>query len=230
MVWDTDVDCPILVPRRDDRGPRDIIWEKIRSYVWGRAHVMEGHHLDGPFNRSAAINTAAKKAGDWDIAVIADSDSFVHPEQLTAAVALAKKTRRLVIPHSRWVNVTMDESMEFLRSGQLLYDKKRDIYNATVSSVLVVPREVWDSVNGFDQRFKGWGWEDVAFMEAVEVLAQGHIRLEGSVYHLAHARPEADVNRQLDPGYIANRNHWRNYKLAKGEYGMRTIVSRNMID
>jgi Predicted glycosyltransferases len=176
-----------------------------------------------------AINTAAKNAGDWDLAIVADADSFIEPHQLYAAVEIAKAERRLVIPHSRWVNVAVEETRDFLLTGKLLYDNKRNIYGTTVSSILVIPREVWDTVNGFDERFVGWGWEDVAFMEAVEVLAGGPIRMEGSVYHLAHDRPVADTNRQLDPGYIRNRMHNREYKLAKTPGELRRIVARNRV-
>ncbi len=232
MVWASKPKHPILVPRRSDgEGPRDLIWSNLRSRVWGFAAVYEGHDdSDQPFNRSLAINTAAKNAGGWDVAVIADADSFVPDIQLEAAISLAEETGRLVIPHSRWVNVEFDEVSSFLNTGHLLYDKKRTIYGSTVSSVLVVPRKVWETVNGFDQRFRGWGWEDVAFMEAVTVLAGGPVRLEGSVYHLAHDRPEADTNRQLDAGYISNTNRWRQYKLAKTPGEIRKLIAGNMLD
>ena len=230
-IWETKVDVPVLVPRRsDDEGPRDRIWAGIRSRVWWPSPVFEGHQEGGPFNRSMAINTAAKNAGDWSVAVIADADSLVEPHQLYNAVEIAKETDRLVIPHSRWVNVEVEETSDFIQTGKLLWSNKRNIYHTTVSSVLVVPRSVWDAVNGFDERFVGWGWEDVAFMTAVEAITDGPIRMEGSVYHLAHDRPVADTNRQLDPGYIANTNHYRNfYKRTPNATQLRRVIAKNRV-
>ena len=53
--------------------------------------VVEGEHTEGPFNRSAAINAAAKLAGNWDVAVIADADTWVPYAQLDEAVRLARR-------------------------------------------------------------------------------------------------------------------------------------------
>lgn len=219
----------VLVPRREDNGARDRMWAVLKSKVWESYEVVEGHHTEGPFNRSAALNEASRLAGEWDIAIIADADSFVPDDRLQAAIKIANDNSRLVIPHSRWVNVEEHEVSGFLNENMLYFNPKRDVYNTTVSSILVVPRRVWDTVNGFDERFQGWGWEDVAFMEAVTVLADGPIRLHGDVYHMAHDRPEADTGRMLDSGYIANRSHYRRYKLAKGPGEVRKLVSGNRV-
>src|SRR5690606_34087100 len=90
---------PVLVPRRDDHGERDKLWEFVKGKVWPTYdgyQVVEGHHVSGPFNRSEAINTAARIAGNWDVAVIADGDAWVPKEQLDAAVKMARETGRLV--------------------------------------------------------------------------------------------------------------------------------------
>jgi len=75
----------ILVPRRDDNGYRDELWQWVRAW-WEREQshmpIIEGYHTDGLFNRSAAINTAARIAGDWDVAVIIDADVICDPERV----------------------------------------------------------------------------------------------------------------------------------------------------
>jgi hypothetical protein len=43
----------------------DMYWDARPDY-----RVVEGEHTEGPFNRSAAINSAAKLAGNWDVADI----------------------------------------------------------------------------------------------------------------------------------------------------------------
>ena len=143
---------------------------------------------------------------------------------------VAKKYQSLVIPHSRWVNVESEEVARFLAGLPLFHRPDRTIYHRTVSSILIVPRETWDAVNGFDERFQGWGWEDTAFMHAVETIVDKPIRLEGDVFHLAHDRPAADVNRALDANFIANSNHFRNmYKRTHDATQLRRVISKNRV-
>lgn len=218
---------PVLVPRREDHGGRDAVWAKIREDVWRNTPVIEGHHLEGPFNRSAALNTAAAAAGSWKFAVIADADSFVTPGSLAGAIQLAHHTGRVVIAHSRWVNVDLDEISQLLWDGWIEHRDDRATYNHTVSSMLVVPRTVWDTVNGFDERFEGWGREDNAFIRAVKVLTEPPLRIDGTVYHLAHDRPVEDTHRTSSPLFRANERRWVQYRSARTPEQMRDLVQGN---
>jgi len=220
---------PVLVPRRRDFGRRDEIWAHLKETHWADFNIIEGVHEEtGPFNRSLAINRAADLAGDWEYAIIADADSTVTHRQIEQGLYVAQLTKSLVIPHSRWVNVDEDETEVYFEGKPLIWRKDRIKYNCTLSSVLIVPRWIWDAVNGFDERFVGWGWEDTAFMHAVDTMTSGHIRLEGDVLHFAHDRPVADTGRQLDHGYIANTNHYRSqYKRARSASELARVVARN---
>jgi hypothetical protein len=66
-----------LVPRRNDGGHRDKLWEYARAR-WEKylpdVEIFEGHHDRGSFNRAAAINRAARAAGAWDLGIVIDSD------------------------------------------------------------------------------------------------------------------------------------------------------------
>jgi hypothetical protein len=89
------------------------------------------------------------------------------------------------------------------------------------SCCFVVPRAVWDNLGGFDERFKGWGWEDMAFQSVVCGL-YGHERLDGDVWHLWHPRAEERIRRgtPLHPAYVANRMLGRRYMWALRVLGM----------
>ena len=43
----------------------------------------------------------------------------------------------------------------------------------TCSTMVVVPRKLWNAVGGFDEGFVGWGWEDCAFSAACAALGGG---------------------------------------------------------
>jgi hypothetical protein len=89
------------------------------------------------------------------------------------------------------------------------------------SCCFVVPRAVWDAIGGFDERFKGWGWEDMAFQSVVCGL-YGHERLDGDIWHLWHPRAEERIRRgtPLHPAYVANRMLGRRYMWALRVLGM----------
>lgn len=205
-----------LVPRRADGGPRDELWAWVRDR-WPVAHpgvdVYEGHHDDGPFNRSAAINTAAAHAGEWDIAVIADADSFVSTEQLDAAVALAADTHRITFAFNRFHYLT--ESMTVRIMGGYTGSWRGGIrftMGDTCSSQVVVSRRLWDTVGGFDEGFVGWGMEDIGFSLACQALGAGMERIPGDVWHLYHPiSPENDPN---DPLFQANVARMERYKAC----------------
>jgi predicted glycosyltransferase involved in capsule biosynthesis len=66
-------------------------------------------------------------------------------------------------------------------------------------------------VGGFDERFRGWGWEDRAFFIACDTLC-GHDRISGPVRHLWHPRsPEKNPD---SSEYQAGRALCRRYKRA----------------
>lgn len=220
-------DVPVLVPRREDGGARDAVWKRLRETVWDAEQwrVVEGHHDGpGPFSRSAALNTAAELAGDWDVAVITDADSLVHPGQLLDAITLAGETQRLVIAHDRWVNVSPDEHDAFLATRAVRWRDDREIYPMTVSSMLAMPRSVWDTVGGFDERFIGYGYEDNAFAKTCRVLTGEPLRMVGSVYHLSHEQDRPKLREQLrDRHAQANRARWRQYAAAKTAQQIRAV-------
>lgn len=204
---------PLLVPCRPDGGRRDQLREWCRTY-WANnlpdAKWVEGHHLDGPFNRSAAVNAAAEAAGDWDVAVVCDGDVVCDPAQLAAAIDRARETGRCTLAFDRYValNATMTDRILGGYDGNWLPGKAHTM-TTHVSSLVVVPRQLWDAVGGFDERFVGWGHDDVAFADACRVLGGGLEHIPGTVWHLWHPHsPERTKSPLLRAcGALAKRYH-----------------------
>lgn len=211
----------ILVPRRAGIPERD------RAWAWCRARweatlpefpIYEGHHDAGPFNRSAAINLAARLAdegGPWGQAVIVDADIFIDAQRVRQAVDVAARTGRVAWAFGWWAGLTQAAS-EALVAGDMdpdaLVNELSALHAAGTPNSLghvpvpdrlpgacekvnpvswsccfVVPRPAFDRLGGFDERFAGWGWEDMAFQSAVVGLI-GHERVPGAVLHLWHPR------------------------------------------
>jgi len=194
----------VAVPRRPDGGERDRLWSHCRA--WWRDtftgwELVEGLHRFGPFNRSAAVNRAAD--GDWDTLVVADADTLAQPHLVAAAVEHAGRTGRMTLPYRRRMMLTAGATdMVLAGSDPATVRAHPDPYEAHASSVVVVPRGLWDKVGGFDPRFVGWGAEDDAFAAACAHAGGGIDRFDGDVWHLAHS-PSPEFNRR-SATYLAN--------------------------
>lgn len=179
-----------LVPRRAGDRYRDGVWAWL-AQRWATEcpdwPIVEGHHDAGPFNRSAALNLAAHDAGAFDVAIIVDADSFVGTDQLHAAVRRALKTGRMTFAYDQFRYLSRHGSRKVMAgyAGSWEPFVEWTMYD-TCSSAVVVPRALWERVGGFDGRFAGWGYEDVAFSLACQVLGGGFERIPGSVWHLFH--------------------------------------------
>lgn len=223
-----DIEVPVFVPFRAEEGTdRWNRWKQVES-TWTGYPVFVGESPDGPFNVSAARNHAADRV-DWDIAVFADADTIIPKAQLEAGIRAANKHRQMVLPHSRWINIEPEEHATFFLEGYVPFNPKRHVTSGTKSSIVILPREVYDTVNGFDERFRGWGWEDTAFYEAVTMLHGPVLQFEGNIWHLGHERPNADVNRGSDENAIRNRQHFLSYKRVRTAQEMRKLTSGNRV-
>jgi len=208
----------ILVPRRRDRGHRDKLWAFCREW-WERTFpwpIYEGHHDEGLFNRSAAVNKAATMAGEWDVAIVIDSDVLGNPESIHTAVTLANVDGGMVLPFElrKDLNPRGTEKVigGFRGSWEQFIHKT---YPATVSSIVVVPRRLWDAVGGFDETFEGWGFEDNAFASACTTFGGPIVRLPGEVWHLWH--PGAKRERLGSRSFAVNKARAARYHEAIGD-------------
>ncbi|MCW2518495.1 MAG: glycosyltransferase [Mycobacterium sp.] len=212
----------ILVPYRSDGGRRDELWKFTRGWL-ERHHptyqIYVGESPEGLFNRSAAINRAAKEAGEWDVAVVCDSDTVVPPAQFEEAVSAANRTGLLASALNRVVELSRESTDRLLTGAdldlrQLKKDRTRTKDDMTQSSVIAVPRALWDAVGGFDEEFCGWGCEDNAFWLAATVFGGGEpLRVDGSAFHLWHEL--ASKIKLFDPIFRNNFKRLRHYKRAE---------------
>lgn len=180
----------VLVPRRSDGGRRDQLWEFCRNR-WAELHpdwpVVEGHHDDGPFNRSAALNQAATAAGDWDVAIVADSDSFVSVGQAVAAAETAHRLRQVTFAFDRYCYLSRAMSNQIMAGFVGDWTPGVEFtMQGTYSSMVAIPRPLWDRCGGADEGFVGWGGEDVALSLMLQTYGNGLQRVHGDVWHLWH--------------------------------------------
>lgn len=240
---------PVLVPYRPDGGHRDQLWAFLQGNYWSGLsddyRIFQGVEgtiaasTPAPFNRSVAINRAARRADlqlgqDWEVAVIADADTWVPPAQLNDAVRLARRTGNVVSALTSVIELSEQYTRTLLTAATLCppsplslgVERVRTQELQTQSSMIVVPRPVWETVGGFDEKFISWGGEDNAWWRAVSILAAPPLRIDGAAFHLWH--PSTDpVERAQDPQWRANWKRWGDYQRATCECSLRKV--RNSI-
>jgi len=184
------VKVAVVVPRRGDGGRRDELWRWVRDR-WAREHpefaVHEGHHDDGPFNRAAALNRAIAAAGDVDVYVIADSDSFVGADQLDQAIDLATSTGQITFAYDRFSYLSRSMSDRIMAGFNGAWEPGVEwSLTGSCSSMVVVPAPLWAEMGAADEGFVGWGGEDIAISLALQTFGGGLQRVPGVVWHLWH--------------------------------------------
>lgn len=213
----------VLIPRRAGDEWRERIWGYTRDW-WRENGIepIEGHHDDGLFNRSAAINRAAAQA-NGRVLVIADADAIPGTiEQVQVAAQLAVDTAKLIRAYTKYHATTRHGAHQILDGHNGNWRKFiRWSYPYHLSSCVAVSRDLFDEVGGFDERFVGWGYEDRAFFEACSRLA-GEQRVRGEVWHIWHPRsPEKD---KTSSQYQANADLAQRYRAAKTPAEIRAIL------
>jgi hypothetical protein len=194
-LWGDPVRVVILVPWRTDHDHRERLWRLARSRweaLFPDWPIYEGASPDGPWNRAAAVNDAARQAGAWDVGLVIDADVMLSRSQVVAAVERAASTGKVTWAHRGWAELTR-AATEGLLSDPPPDWPELDFAPSAIkkqtaiswSCCMAVPRKVWDALGGMDERFRGWGGEDTAFAAAVQGL-HGWERIEGIVWNLWH--------------------------------------------
>ena len=222
----------VIVPRREDDGHRDRLWAHCRD-IWHQRHgwpIYEGHHQDGPFNRSTAINRAIEDAGEWDVALIIDADVICSPESIAAAVDLADKSDRLVIAHDERIMLTRKGTERVLDGFEGSWRDRpmvERVWTDSVSCAVAISSRLWSLAGPFDEEFIGWGREDTAFRIACEVETGPVVKVCGETFHLWHevapevakTHPLRKANEHRHQAYVAARGNRSRVRALRGADG-----------
>lgn len=237
------IEFPICVPwRSDNGGPRDDLWA-FTKWQWEYNFpdcpiyaVDSDLRHKGQFKRAWACNAAVTEAlrdDRWPVLVIADADTVMTDWLYVAeAVKYAQDHRALCYAHEQRYMLGPHDTAHLLSNGTFLRNPTQAYgsidpvttgpHPNTYSGVLAVNIELWVDVRGFDQRFVGWGFEDLAFMHACGTMGELQ-RAPGTCLHLWH--PTKVEEREEQPHYLDNWAVWNKYTAAAGNpVAMRAVI------
>lgn len=193
-----------LIPFRTDNGHREKLfqWTKKRiEFFFPESSIYVGSGGDGEFNRSAAINEAFSQINDERVIVINDADTIWNPTVVVNGLFNLRYDGKFIIPYNTYYIMDTPSTFKLLDlpvyaeilkdefDYDIIAEENRSVYHAPpISGVLIMRSEHFKDIGGFDERFVGWGEEDVAFVIKATKLLGRPYRPVGDVYHLWHPR------------------------------------------
>ncbi len=173
---------------------------------WTDYEIVIGRNDDEPFNRGAARNDAFKRS-KGSVVILCDADTlFLNDDAIDSAVECTR-VHPWVIPYGKYYNATKSWTDGYLAQKAEPYAMGIDgsydhcFLDERTCGLIVMRREAFSIVGGYDERFQGWGYEDNAFASACEGMFRKPHRLSSfDVVHLWHPRGQ-DFNQ---PGIDRN--------------------------
>jgi hypothetical protein len=202
----------LLVPFRldpeDAKGDRAHNWAWLQTY-WEHelpgAEIVIGAYDGTPFSKTAALNDAAGRASG-DVLVLLDADCYIAGEVISEAAARIRSAEARgrplwFVPYRRFHRLSATATGRVLASDPLDPIRFTFPYAADAgyagevgraghhygALITIMPATAFWQVGGMDERFVGWGGEDIAFMHAVDTLYGRHQTTNNDVFHLYHA-------------------------------------------
>lgn len=185
-----------LVPFRDD-GDRWEAWGFIRERLdrlmpW--AELCVGTSDAEVFNKCVAFNQAAAEATS-DVFILWDADTWLDAEWIVRGLDLLG-TYQWVVPWGVKRKINADATRWVLEQGSdwpglpspEIIARPETVNRHFSAPPVIVTRGAFERVNGFDERFAGYGDEDAAFGIALKALCGDSRRLNGTAIHLFHPR------------------------------------------
>jgi hypothetical protein len=240
----------LLVPFSTLDPQRQMTWDWLKDYytVWlPGAEIIVGENHQVPFCKTKAFNEAYWHS-TGDIIVLLDADCYIDPDILLSCAAEIRAARKSgnklwYIPYREFYRLNEEASNRVLESWPthpLTFPKPPppDVLVTTNGAssahwwgalIQMMPSEAFEAVGGMDERFSGWGGEDVAFMRAVDTLYAKHKTWNDQVLHLWHTstiNPHDSHLRMWDGQKVSQRKNDELVGRYYAAFGDRTRMRR----
>lgn len=217
----------ILIPYRPGNRER----ERLLDCVLTRAYQLressgfntvevltadDDHASEAIFNHGQAINNAARLASG-DIFLVMDADTtYEEPtagDTIGHALRESQEHRTWYLPEC-YYQLEQRLTDDALAGGWIIPTELRGPDGVSWSGrswagLVIIPREAFELVRGYDERYEGHGADDMAFGVSLDTLYGQHLRYDGAAVHLYHTRG-AEENAAHNPELT------RRYEAAAG--------------
>ncbi len=184
-----DTQCSIIVLEADEIS-------KVKNLQKSnRLQIIFVHDSSYRFHRTSYINKLLKLAqtpyvGIWD------SDVLIDSYQIKAATDIMEKGAIFSLPYDGECIFLSEEFSEMVRGNtNLLFGTEASIaknefklHRPSVGGAYIVNKNMYNQIGGENEKFIGWGPEDMERAKRVEILGYPIHRCKGSIFHLYHPR------------------------------------------
>ena len=238
----------ILIPFSSENQYRNYAFNWLLRY-WKfelpDAEIIVGHSDSRPFCKNEAFNDAFKRSRG-QILVLMDADGYIPGSviEYCADKILENMDNHLwFIPYRHLYRLNEKVTFEILNSSpsyplripcpppdDIISDNKdRSKYGHRYGAMcMIVPREALETLGCFDERFRGWGGEDIALLRALDTLYGKHKTKKGCIFHLWHPFIGDSYKTRMwegqDSGNVNNRLASEYHKATRNPSMMRKLV------
>ncbi|VDM10417.1 unnamed protein product [Wuchereria bancrofti] len=191
------------IPRRIEIAPRMLSHPHQEGGLFKWKDYSASHSNSKPFCKGEALNKAIRKA-TGKVIVMIDSDAYISGEVIKQCVnnILEYKENHLwYVPYKELYRLTKDITDKVIQSDptnsfKIPYPVPEDYIENTGEKIkyghrygamiMIFPREAYNVIGCFDERFVGWGGEDIALLRALDTLYGKHKITNNPIFHLWH--------------------------------------------
>lgn len=198
----------ILIPFSSTSAIRDKTFQWLLKY-WAHelpdAEIIIGKSRGKIFCKTEAFNDAAKRA-TGKVLVLLDADAYMYGSVIDKCADKILEELRFgnhlwFIPYRHLYRLRKFISRSIISSDpenplrissppppEYVQGKKHEnVYAHRYGAMaMIFPREALDVLGCFDERFKGWGGEDVCLLRALDTLWGKHKTTNNDILHLWH--------------------------------------------
>lgn len=163
--------------------------------------VVADENAAGLFSRGRAVNVATASLGDDTVFVMNDADTVCPHASVVEACRLAKESPGLVYCYTTYHRLTERATAELVRLRPLfdgdLFEQafegpfERELVRPPAQGCAAITAGCFREIGGYDDRFVGWGYEDIDLLERA-AAAHPVRRVAGPAVHFWHCDRRGD--------------------------------------
>lgn len=225
------VDFTVVIPFEPNRDPARLAGLGcVERWYAGQGFPLVIGSGGQPWSKGVAVDDGFARV-ETEGVIVADADCLVSCFDLGRATLVVAAGAPWAQPHSMVYRLHRKATGRVL-AGHVVPDGmaparvlcERPPHPAPAGGgIVVLSRDAYRTVGGIDDRFVGWGGEDISFARALDTLVGPGVRFDGALWHLWH-RPQ--VRLRGNRACPANEELAGRYLAAVGD----PVAMREVID
>ena len=243
----------ILIPFSSDDPVRIKTFNWLLTYLsfhLPKAEIIIGKSRSEVFCKGEAFNDAYRRS-NGKVLVLLDADAYMKTSTIEECAdnileAESRGHNLWYVPYRKLYRLTKEVTEKIVDSDPRhpyelelpIRDEDHDNKGYSYkyghrygAMVTIIPRKAMEAIKCFDERFKGWGGEDIAFLRAMDTMFGKNKSVNENMYHLWHVFiGETHQKRmwQKQTGPNPNGTLTYSYHLANRQYNkMKKIIDES---